>query len=229
MIRIFRCLTHAFVATGLLLAAGAQAQSFEEGVHYERIPGPDVERSERIEVVEAFGYPCPACRNFLPYITSWENNHPEFVDFRRLPVSIQRTWEPFSRGYYTARVMEVGAGAHEDLFKALHDKGRQLRNIDELADFYADYDIDPEEFRKTARSFAVDSRLRQSTNDIRNWGIRATPTVVVNGRWRVSPRRGSTYEEMIRVIDYLVEREAEASGIEFSGDSESGGDTSPPS
>ena len=30
---------------------------------------------------------------------------------------------------------------------------------------------------------------------------------MINGKWRVSPQRGSTFEDMLAVADYLIERE----------------------
>ena len=72
----------------------------------------------------------------------------------------------------------------------------------------------------TAQSFAVDARMRQNRNDVRTYGIRSTPTIIVQGKWRVSPNGLSSYDEMIEVIDYLVDMEAEAMGLAESGESE---------
>lgn len=199
---------------GLLAVTGAQAQ-YEEGTHFERIAGPDAgERDDgKVEVVEAFGYPCPACRNFLPLILSWEEHKPEHVEFRRLPVALGRGWDLFARGYYTAQVLDVEPEAHEALFRALHDENRQIRSIDDLAEFYSEFGVEAEEFSDSAKSFAVDSRMRQNANDVRRWGVRSTPTMIVNGKWRVLTQGAGTYEELLEVVDFLVEKErASAAG-----------------
>ncbi len=196
-------------AFGLLLLVGnALAQPFQEGVHFERIVGPELGAStDPIEVVEFFSYLCPHCRNFEPFISAWEKRLPEEVSFRRIPVVFQRSWEPFARAYYTAEALDVLDPAHEALFVALHDQNRQFRSFDELAEFYDQFGIEPEVFRNTSASFAVDSKMRQSGANLAKWQVRSTPTIVISGRWRVSPRRGGSFEEMLAVIDYLIEQE----------------------
>lgn len=189
--------------------AWAQPTRFQEGTHYERIESPaEVEDDGRVEVVEVFGYPCPHCHNFQPYIEEWTADLPDYVEFRRVPVIFQRAWEPFARAYYTAEVLDVLEAGHSDLFNALHEEGRRLRTIAELAEFWSDYGISAEEFKKTAGSFAVDSRLRKARSETGSWGVRGTPSVIVDNKWRVSARRGGSYEEMLQVVDYLVDMEA---------------------
>lgn len=195
---------------GLMLAATAvQAEPFREGVHYHRISGPESSRNQdRVEVIEVFGYPCPGCRNFYPHISNWEESLPDHVDFRRVPVVFQRAWEPFARAYYTAQVLGILDQSHGALFKAFHDERRAMRTLQDLAEFHARFGVDASTFLSTSQSFAVDSRMRQGSAEVGRWQVTSTPTVVVNGKWRVTVRQGGGYEEMIRVIDYLAAREA---------------------
>jgi protein dithiol oxidoreductase (disulfide-forming) len=192
----------------IVLAGSAMAEPFREGEHYQRIATPMSVSGDRVEVIEAFAYPCPACRNFLPHIASWEVEQDGNVDFRRLPIALQRGWDLFARAYYTAQVMGVDKGAHEAMFRALHDQRRQFRSFDDVADFYSDFGVEKEAFLNTSQSFAVDSRMRQNRNQVRQFGIRSTPTVIVHGKWRVQPNSFDSYQQMIEAVQYLVEREA---------------------
>ncbi len=192
----------------VVLAGSAMAEPFREGEHYQRISSPVSVSGERVEVIEAFAYPCPACRNFLPHISSWEEEQDETVDFRRLPIALQRGWDLFARAYYTAEVMGVDHGAHEAMFRALHDERRQFRSFDDVAEFYTDFGVEKEAFLNTSQSFAVDSRMRQNRNQVRQLGIRSTPTMIVHGKWRVQPNSFDSYQQMIEAVQYLVEREA---------------------
>jgi thiol:disulfide interchange protein DsbA len=205
-----------FLATLLtLLGSIAQAQPFIEGTHYQRIDGPAVAIEDRVEVVEAFAYPCGACRNFLPYITSWEEDIPDYVDFQRRPVPLQQGWELFVLGYYTAELMGLDIhDVHPAIFRAVHDERRRIRNIEDLAAIYAENsDTTAEEFVSTAGSFAVDSNLRKNRSDLIRFGVRSTPTMVVQGKWRISPNAFNSYDQMLAAVDFLVEREAEALGL----------------
>jgi len=195
----------------VLLASPLAAQQFEEGVHYERISGPDVADTDgTVEVVEIFSYMCPHCRTFQPYVGPWHENLPENVEFSGMPVTFSRSWEPFARAYYTADVLGILDQSHNALFAALHDERKQFRTIGDLAEFHAQFGVDADEFESTASSFPVESRMRIGNASIGKWQVRSTPTLVINGKYRVSPRRGSTFEEMLQIADMLIARELEA-------------------
>ncbi len=205
----------------VLISLPVAAQTFEEGRHYTRIGVPTAVSEDRVAVVEAFAYPCPACRNFLPIIKEWEADAPEYVDFSRLPIALQRGWDVFARAYYTARVLGLGDDAHEAVFKALHDERRQIRNFEDVAAIYSDFGVDTSAFVNTAQSFAVESQMGRNRGDVSRYGIRGTPTMVVQGKWRVSPGDFDSYQDMMAAVDYLVEREARALGL-LNGDGDDG-------
>jgi len=197
----------------LMLAAGnLHAQEFVEGTHYQRIEGPASTIDDRVEVIEAFAYPCGACRNFLPHITSWEEAIPDYVDFQRRPVPLQQGWEVFVMGYYTAKVMGLDMhDAHSAIFRAIHDERRRIGNLEDLAEIYAENtDASEESFVNTAGSFAVDSQMRKNRSDLVKFGVRSTPTMVVQGKWRINPGAFDSYEQMLAAVDFLVAREAQA-------------------
>ncbi len=205
----------AIALAALTLALPVAAQQFQEGTHYERIPGPDVADSDGIiEVVEIFSYTCPHCKNFQTYLGPWHEGLAEDVEFSRISIGP----EPLVRSYYTAEVLGIIDQSHDALFSALHDERQPFRSFEDLAEFHARFDVDQGEFESTADSFPVESRMRMGNASAGKWRVRSTPAVVVNGKWRISPRRGGGFEEMLEVTDYLIEREREAAAS-ASGDS----------
>lgn len=204
MTRILQLLSAALV---LGLSLPASAQQFQEGRHFHAIGSPGSPPTDRVEVIEAFAYPCPACRVFMPVILQWSKNLPEYVDLQHMPVPLQPGWDIFARVYYTADILGLGADAHEAMFRAVHDERRQFRSIEDLAAVYAEFGVPVEEFVSTSQSFAVDNRMRRNRNEIMRLGVRGTPTMIVQGQWRLSPTDFSTYDEMLAAVDYLVARE----------------------
>lgn len=191
-----------------MLSASALAQPFQEGTHYDTIDRPDVDDNDGvIEVVEVFSYMCPHCGNFQPYVDAWHEKLPEGVSFRRVPVSFNPAWDAFARAYYTAEVLDLLDQSHNSLFAALHQERRAIRTMDDLTEFHAEYGIDAERFASTAKSFPVESKMRMGNASIAKWQIRSTPTLVIDGKYRVSPRRGGTFDEMLQVADWLIARE----------------------
>ncbi|MDT8439738.1 MAG: thiol:disulfide interchange protein DsbA/DsbL [Wenzhouxiangellaceae bacterium] len=191
----------------LLLAAPLSAQNWQEGEHFERIEGPDLPSDGTVEVVEVFSYMCPHCGNFQPYVGPWHDQLPENVAFSRAPVSFNPSWETFARAYYTAEVLDILDQSHEALFKALHVDREPIRNLEDLAEFHSEFGVEAATFKSTAASFPVESKLRMGNALIGKWRVRSTPTLVINGKYRVSPWRGGTFEDMLAVADYLIARE----------------------
>lgn len=213
----FRNIWTGALSTALLalLAAPAMAQNskYQEGMHYFRIdqaaaPSPD----GKVEVVEAFSYMCSHCNTFEPFISNWKERKPEHVEFKRIPVIFgRRTWELYARAYVTAEMMGVADKAHGALMDALWKEKKIMRNMDELAEFYADFGVSEQEFLATSESFAVDARLRKDQRLTQSYGVSGTPTMIVNGKYLVKGSQAvPNYDTLLEVVDTLVEKEAAA-------------------
>jgi len=213
MTNLIKFLIIALTATlaGAGMTGAAHAQQFQEGTHYERISGPDVPDSDgTIEVVEIFSYTCPHCKRFEAHLGPWHQGLPENVEFRRVPIPLGRGGEPYVRAYYAAQVLDILDQSHQALFRALHDERRPIRTLEDLAEFHAQFGIEADKFESTASSFPVESRMRMGNASAGKWQVRSTPTLVINGKYRVNPRRGGSFEEMLQVADMLIKRELEA-------------------
>lgn len=202
----------------LLLALAAccgtvQAQGlvpYQEGLHYSRIEQASAVPADKVEVVEMFSYLCTHCYTFDPYMNRWAEKAPDHVEFRRLPVVFGRSsWEIYARGYVTAEIMGLDDRAHEAMMERLWKEKKILRSIEEIADFYTQFGVDKAKFLSTAKSFAVDGRIRKDQQLVRDWGITGTPSVVVNGKYRITGNAAiPSFDAMLDVVDYLVEIEA---------------------
>jgi thiol:disulfide interchange protein DsbA len=53
----------------------------------------------------------------------------------------------------------------------------------------------------------VNSLVQQADARARSYGITGTPEVIVNGKYRTSGRMAGSSENVLKVIDYLVEKE----------------------
>jgi thiol:disulfide interchange protein DsbA len=56
-------------------------------------------------------------------------------------------------------------------------------------------------------SFAIDSRLNRAKQFIQRSGVEGTPTLVVNGKYRIT---GRSPEDSLRIANQLLERERAA-------------------
>lgn len=198
----------------MLLPAPAQAAAgpeYREGVAYQRvIPPQPTLHSDRVEVVEIFWYGCPHCHRFQPYLERWLKTKPDNVDYIRLPAILRESWAIHARAFYTAEALGVLDRIHTPLFDAIHKERRRLDTEEALMAFFAEHGVDEERFRKTFHSFAVDSKVRRARLMTRRYGTEGTPAVIINGKYRTGPGMVNSFEELIKVIDYLVEKETRA-------------------
>lgn len=195
-----------FAFAGLVQAADAK---YQDGVHYTSIENAPATQPGKVEVVEAFSYMCTHCATFEPYVQSWLKRLPESVRFVRYPVVFGRgTWELYARAYNTADVMGVADQAHAALMDKIWKERQILKSMEELADFYATYGVNPDEFIATSKSFAVDAKMRREQRFLMDSGVNSTPNIVVNGKYLVSGNAAvANYDQLLAVVDYLVAQE----------------------
>jgi len=192
-------------------AQGGSSVPYQEGLHYflieEGAPAPN----GATEVVEVFSYMCSHCNTFEPYINSWANRNAENVKFSRIPVVFGRkAWEIYARAYVTAQMMGIGDDAHTAMMDKLWKEKAVMRSMEDLAGFYSNFGVDPKAFLATSKSFAVDARMRKQQRLVQTYGIRGTPSLVLNGKYRIAGNAAvPSFDVMLDVVDYLIAAEAE--------------------
>ncbi|MBE9562800.1 MAG: thiol:disulfide interchange protein DsbA/DsbL [Proteobacteria bacterium] len=167
----------------------------------------------KIEVVELFWYVCPHCYVFDDkFLQDWKKNKPEHVYFTHMPAVFgdkdQRI--PLAKAYYVAEALQVLDKVHTPLFSAIHDKDRDMNNREALRDFFKKYGVDEETFSKTYDSFWVNTQIERAKNMTKGYDIHGVPAVIVNGKYLLTSEKSNGYTEMMKVLDYLIEKEHSA-------------------
>ncbi len=204
----------ATVANAAKIAAGSPPPV--EGVDYATIPNgqPFDPANGQVEVVEVFGYVCPACNMLQPLMRAWEAKMPANVRFTYVPAQFGGPWDRYARAYYASEAMGLVPRTHDLLYNAIHFeqtlKGeRGQDSVEDIAAFYARFGVDPKQFASTMSSFAIDGKLRKAKQFTDRSAIEGTPTLIVDGKYRVL---GRTREDQIRILDQLVAQEQAALG-----------------
>lgn len=199
---------------GLLcaLAVSAHAAGYDEGTEYDRIspPAPTGVDGNKVEVVEVFWYGCPHCYDFEPYVEQWLEAKPRAAAFVRQPAILNPSWITHARAYFALESIGEADRVHKAFFQAIHEQGRTLTDLDSMARFLAQQGVDEKAFRKAYDSPGVQSELERAAQLQRYYAITGVPSVVIDGQYRTSASQAGSYEEMLKVIDYLVAQEAEA-------------------
>jgi protein dithiol oxidoreductase (disulfide-forming) len=158
----------------------------------------------KVEVAEVFAYWCPHCAHVAPQLVAWK---------ARLPADVRVTYVPLpsgeqdamARAFFAAEAAGVLDRTHDALFRAIHDEQTLPRNatIDELAAFYGSLGLDPAKMQAAMQGFSVGQKLPLARQFAIRSGVEGTPTLIVNGRYRVL---GGTLDDSLRIAGQLVSR-----------------------
>ncbi|MGY0799969.1 thiol:disulfide interchange protein DsbA/DsbL [Lysobacter sp. A286] len=198
-----------FVALPMIGFAAAPTGDLVAGTDYIEIPdgAPFATPAGQIEVVEVFGYTCPHCAHFEPLVSAWKAKLPADVNFVEVPAPFGGYWIPYAQAFYTAQAQGLVARTHAPMFRALHQEHSlpiSGATPAEIAAFYARYGADPEQFANTMTSPAIQAQLKQARDFLRRSGVEGTPTLIVNGKYRVL---GNSATDLLDNAAKLVERE----------------------
>ncbi|HET6552153.1 MAG TPA: thiol:disulfide interchange protein DsbA/DsbL [Dyella sp.] len=198
-----------------------------EGKHYVRIEPaqPKLTNTDKIEVVEVFSYGCPACNQFHPTMNKLVQELPSTAVVAYLPASFmpQENWPMLQRAFLAAQALGVADKANDAMYdavwktnelSALKAGGNGLKpasalpTIDDAAKVYAKFGADPQEFAAVANSFTINTKVKRSDELVKNYGVEETPTIIIDGKYRLTPRAAGSYEDTVELVKWLVSKEA---------------------
>lgn len=207
-------------------SVGAQAATWKAGTnyfviepaqyHWMPIPG-------KVEVTEVFSYACPACNAFVPTADKLKKSLPPQAFMTHLPASFipQEDWPMFQQAWCTAKVLGIAEQTHDAMFRAVWQTGQlattdprtnRLRNplpsIEDAAKYYSGLTHVPvKKFLDTAKSFPVDHMQKKADKLIMAWRVSGTPTIVINGKYRLTVSSAGGLDQVVELVNYLVSKE----------------------
>ena len=143
-------------------------------------------------------------------MVKWLETKPANVEFIRQPAVFSDLWGKHAKAFFTAEALGITEKVHADLFDAIQNKRQKLTSEDDLAKFFAAHGVKEEDFRAAFNSFLVDAKLRQAETMGPRYGITGVPTLVVNGKYRISANTAKSQENMIKVLNELIQQESQA-------------------
>ena len=190
--------------------AGAAQPVPAAGVDYIEIEGgaPWRPLAGKIEVVEVFAYWCHHCADFQPKIDAWKKTLPASVRFSYVPLPYDAD-DAFARAYFAAETIGALGKTHNATFRAVHTDSTLPKNAsgDEIAAFYAQLGVDMKKYKPATQGLIPGGQLQKAREFALRSGVEGTPTLIVNGRYRV---RGRTLDDNLRIASHLVAMEAAA-------------------
>ena len=191
----------------------ANAQSYVAEENYDVIaPVVRTADPDKIEVVEFFWYGCGHCYTFEPLITAWKKTLGDDVVFRGSPAIWNKTMELHARAFYTAEVLGVFDTMHPVLFQAMNVDHKKLATEKEIQALFVANGSAADDFTKAFNSFGVSSQVNQAAARAKAAKITGTPALMIDGKYHVSTRKAGSQPDMLKVSDFLIEKERVAKG-----------------
>lgn len=211
---------------GLAFAVSAQAadDTFEAGKHYFPVEPPQATSTgDKIEVLEVFSYACPACNMFQPTIQSLKASLPANAQMVYLPAAFRpdEDWPVFQRAFYAAQALGIADKAHEATFDAVwkddgtlrisdaktHRPVKPMPTIENVGTFYTKFGVSEADFLGVANSFAINTKMKRADAQIKAYGVDSTPTLIVNGKYRLTASTAGGLDKVVPLVKFLIEKE----------------------
>ena len=209
--RIFAALAGVLLSFSALAAdtKPATSESYLEGKDYTLLSEqvrPAVDPN-KIEVAEVFAYTCPHCFHFEPLLDAWMEKQKPDVALTQIHTSWDPRMEPIQRGFYTAVALKIKDKTQLATFKAFHEQHNELKDAQAWADFLSGFGVSKADVLKTYDSFGVTSQIKQADSKTRGYKVTGTPTLVVDGRFRIQSGSGDgAHEKMLKIAEFLVDQ-----------------------
>ena len=212
---------------GLTLGAPlANAQQWVEGKDYFEIK--PAQRTNQppgiVEVTEVFSYGCIYCNRAIPMMDKLKASLPPNARMTYLPAAFNsaESWPMFQRVYYTAAALDLIPKMHDAVYSAVWTSkelsvteadGRRLKSPQPTLEDAARYfekkaGVKAEQFLATAKSFSVDAQCRRADALVKAYRVEGTPTLIVNGRYKVGGEALRDQNNLIGLVRFLVEKES---------------------
>jgi len=186
----------------LITLNSVQAETFQEGIHYQEI---ELEDNLNVpKVMELFWYGCPHCYRMENSLKPWLNSKPIDFDFEKKPAVIRGSWLIHAKAFYTAKKLKVLNKLNAEIFNHIHKLKKSLNSKEAIQKLFSKNDIDENMFLKAFDSKEIQDLAMQAAIDTRQLSVTSTPTFIVKGRYLITAKMAGSQKKILDVIDYLL-------------------------
>jgi thiol:disulfide interchange protein DsbA len=176
------------------------------------------------EVTEVFSYACTFCNRAVPVMDKLKASLPANARMTYLPAAFNQaeSWPMFQRVYYTLAALDQIPKQHNAVYSAIWTSkelavtdpgGQRLKSpqptIEDAAAFFEKKaGIKQAQFLATAKSFSVDANCRRADQLVKAYRIDGTPTIIVNGRYKIGAQKLADAGELVEMVKWLIAKDS---------------------
>ena len=165
----------------------------------------------RIEVVEVFSYMCIHCAEFQPNVDAYKPKLPADVRWTYVPAAFGGAWNEAAKAFFTAETLGVQERTHDAVFNAIFVE-RQVTagKPEEFVALYGKLGVDKAKFQAVMGSFGITAKVNRAHQFALRTGVNATPTIIINGKYRVNITQDRGAKGMLDTVNFLIAQERAA-------------------
>jgi protein dithiol oxidoreductase (disulfide-forming) len=166
----------------------------------------------KVEVTEVFWYGCIHCNALEPFLASWAQNKPEYIEFVRVPVIWGPAHVAHARLFYVLQTLKR-MDLHQKAFDTIHKSGNMLVSSTEEGtrktqlDFAKANGISQEDFDKAWSSPTVTADLSRAKQLTEAYRVESVPVVIINGKYVTDVDKAGGHGQLIQLINDLAAHE----------------------
>ncbi len=158
----------------------------------------------KIEVIQFFYYACPHCFDQQPLIEDWLALKPADVEFRYIPALRDDKWLPLTKAYFALDILGEAKRLHRPIYDVINFDSVNLSEEPKLFDWVARNGVDRARFIEAYNSDEVKAKVDEARKLTVAYAIRATPTLVVGGKFAVASGLAGSHHEAIRMLNQFI-------------------------
>jgi thiol:disulfide interchange protein DsbA len=171
----------------------------------------------RIELVEVFWYGCPHCYEFNnKYLHEFEKGLAKDVDFHLIPATFPG-WTVHAQAFFAAQELGVLERLHQPLFDRIIVNPRAFKDPSDFKPIFVENGVSAEDFDKVFKASGmrkisrVEELVKLADQQVKSYRVSGVPALIVNGKYRIGVREAGGMANMLRIANYLIDRERQAS------------------
>jgi protein dithiol oxidoreductase (disulfide-forming) len=133
------------------------------------------------------------------------------VDLVRVPALFNATARLHAQAFYTAVALDRLDELRAPFFEEIHVRGNPLDTAASIEAFFGRFGVESRAFRDAFNSVGVYRALERAEALNRAYGVDATPSLGINGRYLTDPSMAGSADAVFEIVDELVETEAHES------------------
>ena len=176
-----------------------------EDVDYVRID-PQPAPLDKVEVIEFFYYGCESCNRLEPSLQAWLKTIPADVSFRRIPAIRRTAWVPLTRLYFSLERLGEIERLHSQVYRVVQEEGVNFVSLPGRDQWADKVGIDRDKLAQLLDSDEVNAQVQRAHDLTVAYGVRATPTFVVDGKYLTSGGVAGSVDGLLAIVDGLIEK-----------------------